>query len=411
MFKSLIFLAITSISIWATNIVVVTDIAQGITKSEGMEVMTLIQPKKKSPLYEDEGGFYGYVFTEKGRKNANCLFDSSNRHTIINLKNKCYKPYFNVVKSGVQKTSIQKNKAKDILFLVDTSGSMKKSINLNSLKNKLKQFVESKDKNVHISLVTFDGHPTFNKTENARILLEFTKDKNIVNNAIDEIKYTNFSTMYDVGLKKSLEAFNGRNVKDKILYFISDGIDPVNMDNALKIKKELEYIGVEIQPFPFGGERIDILKQFSSSGGAYGATRADMESNKVLTNMNNNTIFEKLSAVSNATLRSKSFKKHHTKDDVMIIYSTMMEKSKLYDFYMEPNIAYGPFKKDVNAKLKKEGINIDFQGIKVYVRLIGDPSDKEERKLRGFWEEFINTHNGKLESFSKNSLTLEEMGY
>jgi Mg-chelatase subunit ChlD len=403
----LVAMGVAFVSLEAKNIVVVTDISQGITKNEGIEVMTLINPKK-SPIYGDGDRFYGYVFTEKGRKKTNAKFVSrgTNRGEWNKFYNKQYVPYFKVVKAGVKQTIGKKHIAKDILFLVDTSGSMKMNTQIDKIKKTIKSFVASKDKKVNVSIVVFDGHKSFNENENARLVLGFTNNSSKINSAIDKISYSNFNTLYSAGFKKAFEVFKERNLKDKIVFLVSDGADIENSSNVAEIKKSMENMGIKIKPIAVGGASMNTLKKFSSNGNVYDATRGDMQS-AIQENSNaNDPIFEKFAALSNSV-----FKKNNSKDDLLIIYSGMMEKSDFYDFYVVPNLSDDLFYNELKEKLKKDHLNIDFNGMKTYVRLIGNPSAKKENELTIFWKRFIEEHNGKVGVISKDTLTLDEMGY
>lgn len=402
----LIGIGIASLSLQAKNIVVITDIAQGITQAEGMEVMTLINPKDEPSIYEDDDHFYGYIFTEKGRKSTSSKFvaKSTHRGYWIKFFKEQYLPYFNVVKSGVKKTIQKKHIPKDIVFLVDTSGSMKTNTQLEVIKNTLKSFIASKDKEVNVALIVFDGHKTFNHEENARVILDFTKDKNTIYSAIDSIHYTNFNTMYESGFKKAFDLLKTRKVKDKIVFLISDGDDTDKSGNIISLKKLMENTGIKIKPIAVGGASMNTLKKFSTNGNVYDATRGDMQS-VIQENTNiKDPLFEKFAALSNSV-----FQKNKSKDSILIIYSPMMEKSDLYDFYMIPNLSDDLFYSELEEKLQKEHFNIDFSDFKVYVRLIGNPSAKKENELTIFWKRFIEDNGGKLESISKDKLQVTDI--
>jgi Mg-chelatase subunit ChlD len=405
--RLMVILGLTYMSLNAKNIVVITDIAQGITKTEGIEVLTLIDPKK-SPIYEDGDNFYGYVFTEKGRKKTNGKFVArgTNRKLYNQFYKKQYASYFKVVRAGVKQTILKEHKPKDILFLVDTSGSMKMNTQVDSIKKTIKSFVASKDKKVNVSIVVFDGHETFDENENARLLLDFTNDNGKINRAIEKISYSNFNTLYDSGFKKALAVLKKRKIKDKIVFLVSDGDDTSNSNTVLDIKKSMENMGIKIKPIAVGGASMNTLKKFSTNGNVYDATRGDMQSAIQENSNTNDPLFEKFAALSNTV-----FKKNNSKDDLVIIYSKMMEKSNFYDFYVVPNLSDDLFYNEVKTKLEQDHLNIDFNNMKVYVRLIGNPSAKKENEVRIFWERFIKDHNGLVKFISKDALTLDEMGY
>jgi hypothetical protein len=283
---------------------------------------------------------------------------------------------------------------------------MKMNTQVDSIKKTIKSFVASKDKKVNVSIVVFDGHKTFDENENARLLLDFTNDNGKINRAIEKIRYSNFNTLYDSGFKKALAVFKKRKIKDKIVFLVSDGDDTSNSNTVLDIKKSMENMGIKIKPIAVGGASMNTLKKFSTNGNVYDATRGDMQSAIQENSNTNDPLFEKFAALSNTV-----FKKNNSKDDLVIIYSKMMEKSNFYDFYVVPNLSDDLFYNEVKTKLEQDHLNINFNNMKVYVRLIGNPSAKKENEVRIFWERFIKDHNGLVKFISKDALTLDEMGY
>lgn len=387
----------------AKSIVAITDISQGISLNEGQEVMGIINPKKSS-IFEDDDMFYGYVFTEKGRKSTRGKFVArlTQRLKWIEFYKKHYVPYFKIVKNAVQKTKSIVFLPKDVVFLIDTSGSMKQNTQIGAIKRTIKNFVASKGKKVSVAIVAFNGHKTFSENDNATVLLNFTNDKEKIMSAIDTLQFTNLNTMYTSGLKKVYALFKDRKAKDKFVFLVSDGVDSGD-NNIQSVKKSLEQLGVKIKPIAVGGASMATLKKFSSNGNVYDVTSSDIGT-LVVENVNaQDPLFEKLAALNSIFTKNKSNK------SVMIIYSTMMEKSGLYDFYMVPNLTDPLFYKEVNRKLKNEGLNIDFGGYNVYVRLIGNPSAKKENKLKLFWKRFIEEHNGKVKYFSKDPLEVSDI--
>jgi len=393
----------------AKSVVIIADISQGISKSEGIEVMTLADPKK-SPIYEDGDLLAWYAFTEKGRKKIYTKFvDRSTDRRIYNKICKVlYPKYFNVVKYGVKKSSKKKSFAqKDIVFLIDTSGSMKKNDLENIIKNALKKTLEKKGEKVNIALVVFDGHKTFDKSDNSRVILDFTNDIGKLSAALDSLEFTHFNTMLGDGMEKAVNMLKNRKIKSKMIILISDGDDVADQAKAIKQISLAKQSKIDVKPFAFGGANLNSLKNFSSNGKVYDITRGDFD-DVVLPpkSQDKDTLFQNF-----ASLSSAIFKKNKSDDGILIIYSTMMENSNLYDFNMIPNLSDDLFYKEVKEKLKEEHLNINFHGLKTYVRLIGNPSAKKENELRIFWERFINEHNGKVKWISKEELTLDEMGY
>ncbi len=404
MFKKVVFVLMLLASFTqAKNIVVITDISQGIQANEGMEVMKLINPRESS-IFNNNDKFYGYVFTDKKRLKIIGVFNEWKKELIA----KPYIVYFNTVKKGVQKTQkTQKTAQKDIVFLIDTSGSMKKNDIENTIKDALKKTLSKKGAKVNIALVTFDGHKTFDQSDNSRVLLSFTDNIGSISRALDSIEFSNFNTLLGDGLETSINLLKERKTKSKMIILISDGDDVADETKAIKQISIAKQQNIEVKPFAFGGANLTSLKKFSSNRKVYDITRGDFD-NVVLPSKSKykDTLLQNLSSLS-----SSVFKKNKSKDSILIIYSKMMEISNLYDFNMIPNLSDDLFYNEVKEKLKEEHLNIDFNGLKIYVKLIGNPSAKKENELRIFWERFIEEHNGKVQWISKEELTLDEMGY
>ena len=406
MFKKIIVFGLLFVTfLEAKNIVVVTDLSQGITGKEGIEVMNIINPKK-SPIFKENDKFYGYVFTEKGRKKTIGTYvdKGTSKKKWRAFYKKQYETYFQVVKQGVKRTLVQEKVEKDIVFLIDSSGSMKKNNIIKNVKRTLDNLVNEKGEKVNVAIVTFDGHESFEQSKNARVLLEFTNSHKEILNTINSLQFSNFNTFLGSGLELSFNLLEKRNTKSKRIFIVSDGDNIYDETHALDQMKRAN--NIEVQPIAVGGASISTLKNFSTSGNVYDATRGDMKTLVVEKSNYQDTLFQNFAALTNSV-----FKKNKSNDDVLIVYSTMMEVSDLYDFYMIPNLSDGPFYRELKQKLQDEHLKIDFNGMKVYVRLLGNPSAKKENELRIFWERFIEDHNGEVSNINKEVLTIDEMGY
>ena len=414
MFKRILFLLIVvTIYVGAKNIVVITDMSQGIQAKEASEVMGLINPNcnKPSPIYENNDKFYGYIFTENGRlkKSGTYKDKSTSLSSCKKFFGGVYAVYFKTVKKGLTKGHKpgSSSDAKDIVFLIDTSGSMKKNDVEQSIKDALDKSVSVKGEKVNIALVTYDGHQSFDKLDNSRVLLDFTNDISKISRAIDSIEFSNFNTLLGDGLALSIGILNKRKTKSKMIVLLSDGDKVFNKKFALDQMQYAKKNHIIVKPFAIGGASISTLSEFSSNGKVYDVTSNDF-GDVILPpkSEHKDTLFQNFASLSSAV-----FKKNTSKDGVLIIYSNMMETSDLYDFNMIPNLSDDLFFNEVKEKLHKEHLNIDFNGMKVYVRLTGNPSAKKENELIIFWKRFIKEHNGKVEFISKDDLTLDEMGY
>lgn len=393
----------------AKNIVVVTDTSQGINAKEGMEVMALIDPIK-SPLFEDEDTLYGYVFTDKKRlkKIGQYVDKSTSKKGNKDFYNNVFLVYFNTVKSFVQKNKTKQidMAEKDIVFLIDTSGSMNKPNVENNIKKVLHKTILNKGEKVNIALVTFDGHESFKRGENSNVLLNFTNQLNSINNAIDSIDFSHFNTLLGEGLSTAIELLKERKSKSKMIILLSDGDDIFDNKLALEQIKNAEKNNILVKPFALDDASITTLQQYSSNGKVYDVKSNDFDNLATAPKSKfKNTIFMNLASISNTVLN-----KNNLKDNLLIIYSPMIEISNLFDFNLIPNLSDDLFYNEVIQKINENKLDIDFNGYKVYIRLTGNPSAQKENELRIFWTRFIKEHNGKLEWINKEDLTFNEMG-
>jgi uncharacterized protein YegL len=413
MFKKLVLIGIISLLsvVYGKNIVVFADVSKGIDIKEAKELVTLIDPRISPSIYEDGDKVYGYILNETKRSIVRKLYvsKSTSRKGYQEFVKKFYFVYFKALKKYAQNTrKIRKNKiGQDIVFLVDTSGSMQKNKIVNNVKSALKNIVRYKGKKVNIAIVTYDGHSSLSASANSRIVLNFTNNKQKILQAIDSLQFSHMNTLLGDGLKSAIELLQDRATKHKSILMITDGDNIADSQKALQEKKNADKMNIKIKPIAVGGASLTMLKQFSSTGRVYDLTSDDLADVTMVERNFKDNILSNFASLS-AGVFSKNKK---DEKNILIIYSTMMERSNLYDFYQIPNLSDGLFYKELIQKLKDENLQIDFHGMEVYVKLIGEPTAQKENQLRIFWERFINDHGGKSKFFSKDSLTIDELGY
>jgi Mg-chelatase subunit ChlD len=404
MFKLILVVVSLIVTVYAKKIVVVSDTSQGMSKAEAKEVLALTDPRT-STLYKSKDKYFGYIFTEAGRMKTEGIYVSKSvskkRNKKFFVEN--YAKYFKGIKSGISKKSKKLYKQRDIVFLIDTSGSMKKNNLLENLKASLKYLVLNKNDKVRISLVTFDGYKNFPKRKNSRVILNFTSNKNDINTSLKSIKISKYDTYLGDGLNLSLDLLENKNTQNKSIFIITDG-DTINDEKfALKQMQRANASNVTVKVVAVGGANVSLLRKFSSNGYVYDATSSDLKEELLLANKNDDTLIENF-----VTLSNRVFTNNTSSNDMMIIYSTMNQVSNLVDFYLVPNLSDGSFYKEMKKKMKENSMNINFGGLKMYIKLLGNPTAQRENELYIFWKRFIEDHNGTLARLSKDALTLEE---
>jgi uncharacterized protein YegL len=413
MFKKVILVSLLGfLSIaYGKNIVIFADVSKGIELTEAKELVTLIDPRTVPNIYEDNDKVYGYILNETKRLSVKKKYIS--KGTSLKGYKKFVKDfyfvYFKTLKKYAKNTAkIRKNKiGQDIVLLVDTSGSMQKNKIVSNVKSALKNIVRFKGKKVNIAIVTYDGHSSLPASANSRIVLNFTNNRQKILQAIDSLQFSHMNTLLGDGLKSAIELLQDRTTKYKSILMITDGDDIADSEKALQEKQHADKMNIKIKPIAVGGASLTVLKQFSSTGRVYDLTSDDLSDVTMVVRNFKDNILSNLASLS-AGVFSKNKK---DEKNILIIYSTMMERSNLYDFYQIPNLSDGLFYKELTQKLNDENLQIDFHGMEVYVKLIGEPTAQKENQLRIFWERFINDHGGKSKFVSKDSLTLDELGY
>jgi tight adherence protein B len=120
---------------------------------------------------------------------------------------------FNAVPLGRTNTPI------GVVLLVDTSGSMNQNGKLDAAKAAARQFVQSRQPNDQIALVSFNTQP--------RVLVNFTNDPGVLLNAINGLAATGETALWD-GIRTSLSLFSDHPNLQPNLVVLSDGKDTVS---------------------------------------------------------------------------------------------------------------------------------------------------------------------------------------
>lgn len=156
----------------------------------------------------------------------------------------------------------EKYKNKDIIFVLDTSGSMagtKLTTMISDTKKVAKKILSNSDN--RISVISFDD-------ESYR-LNDFSNDYNLVEKSIDNM-YGGGGTSYYAPLKEVdqiLNYYKRRNDTDTIVMFLSDGYPCVDMPNEVGeykyLKEKYPYLTINAVQYEVSGRVIKELQQIS----------------------------------------------------------------------------------------------------------------------------------------------------
>lgn len=156
----------------------------------------------------------------------------------------------------------EKYKNKDIIFVLDTSGSMagtKLTTMISDTKKVAKEILSNSDN--RIAVISFDD-------ESYR-LNDFSNDYNLVEKSIDNM-YGGGGTSYYAPLKEVdqiLNYYKRRNDTDTIVMFLSDGYPCVDMPNEVGeykyLKEKYPYLTINAVQYEVSGRVIKELQQIS----------------------------------------------------------------------------------------------------------------------------------------------------
>ncbi len=201
------------------------------------------------------------------------------------------------VKAGSKTKAVEKNEAptKNIILLIDSSGSMKRTDPKNYRKPAAKLFVSLLGEDVRLSVVSFG--------DTVKTLLPLSVNKRsqrpLIDRAIDQITSKEYSTHIHLAIKKGLEILKETKEGSGILVLMSDGKltlgstekDEAAMAELLKLLPEAAKLGIKIYTIPFTEESdIKLLEKIAADTGAFSRlAKQDTDIHKIFA-----SIFEKI---------------------------------------------------------------------------------------------------------------------
>ncbi|MDF1878139.1 VWA domain-containing protein [Sulfurimonas sp. SAG-AH-194-C20] len=398
MFKILTAL-ILSIGVLSASTYVVVDIAQGISKKEYKELGKLTYPDKKDKrnIYKHKEEIFLYSFNATNTLSSDFTYLQRDKdEDAWKESKKSFMSFFSKVNAyGVKK----KNKASpNIIFLVDTSGSMKKNGVMDDVKSTIKYLINAKSEKAKVAIVSFDGKKNMKESTRAKILCNFSKSNTKLNSVVSSMKPSRYDTFLGSGLLRVERLLSQVDIKKTLVLLFTDGKAVDDKEKALKIIKRFKSSGIKLKVVAVGGADVDMLKSFSTTGYVFNATSNDLKSMTYGMSVGSDELF----------LRLNSFLENSpkiTKNDRLIIYSSMMNVDTQSDFFIVPNIASKNFYKEMQKINEDRSINVKLHGAKVYVRLIGKMDATRENNLKIFYKRFFKEAGGELKFFANSSLS------
>ncbi|MBQ7133465.1 MAG: VWA domain-containing protein [Ruminococcus sp.] len=195
---------------------------------------------------------------------SNCEFslEANADGTLIHdsKNNKVYpQPAEREVPSETQTVSTAKI---DVVFTVDTSGSMSSDIDV--AQDSMYEFVKALDKDDRAGLVEFNT--------NSSILCPLTADKSKVNSKIGSLSTTGGTAMYK-GLSNALSLFDGQSDAYKMIIILSDGYDSSSSYNSDYAGLVSQAVSNNVVVYTVGiGSSVDttlLVQIASATGGQY----------------------------------------------------------------------------------------------------------------------------------------------
>ncbi len=382
------------------DVSIVVDLSKGVTNSEFKELINLSFPKKhqEETIYKNAERVHLYAFKGVHSIKKDFIYFGSR---VDGKKNKAarkkYMEFFTKVKKYKKAPKKERINA-NVVFVVDTSGSMQNRHHdyLASVKEAMKELVRNKSKKAKISIVTFDGTKKMKASQRSRIIAQNLQSKSKLMQKIDSIKVSKYDTFLGSGLQKAQSLLPQRSKRKSVIMIFTDGAEINDYDDAIAKVHTLKKKGIEIKVVAVGGADVTMLKQFSTSGYVFNATRADLQS--IIKNISMNT--------DEIILRLDDFlSMYSSKDgDTFLLYSSMENIDSISDFTLIPNITSKTFYKEFEEQNRERGIDIDFKNANLYARVLGEKSPEETKRLKTFWSRYFRDHNANLRYFSTSEL-------
>lgn len=400
MIKGLLVIALF-FNILQAKVFVFVDGSQGLGKEPLIELNKNAPFKRsKSDLFQNNEEVFLYFANAKKTISQDFVyFKSSKKEQGWKDARKSYfhflKRLKKIAKHDRKKTTLFGG---NTIFLVDTSGSMRTSNRMNEVKNAMLYFTKRKDSSTKVAIITFDGIKSEKISQRATIKLNFSNNKNKILQAIKSIHPSRKDTYLGAGFAKVDKLLKNVNISKTNVILFTDADSVYDEKIALEYIKKFKKQKVILKTIATEGADIDILHKYTTTGNVYDATSRDLNAVFQTKLFANDEIFLKLYdflSNSGVTLSNK---------DKVIIYSTMMNIDSKSDFFVIPNLADENAYQEVMQTNRNRGIEFNFNGANVYVRLTSSATPDKIQELRIFYKRFFKDTNAKLKFFSNSKL-------
>ena len=164
----------------------------------------------------------------------------------------------------VDTTLMAKEEASDIIFVVDTSSSMEGD-KLNQVKTDSTNFINNilSNTNNNVALIEFNS--------NATILSDFTNDKNLLINEINNLQVRDSTNYYNAFLKvdELLQGYQKQDNREVVMLFLTDGYpyegNPNQVVEYKYLKEVYPYLIINSIQYEIGDSIIDQLREVSDN--------------------------------------------------------------------------------------------------------------------------------------------------
>ena len=382
---------------------VVVDISQGISKAVYNELGLLTFPEMKSEenIYREGEKVHLYAFSETRALAKSFVYHDRNRHEAAYKKGKkVFLSFFSQVrKHGVKK---RKQLGMNVIFVIDTSGSMKQNGVMDEVKQTVAYLIRAKSKKAKIAIVTFDGKKGMKPAKRARVVADFTRDKRKLLAAVDAIEPSRYDTFLGEGLDRAQALLDRIGTRRTVVMLFTDGKAVDDAEKAHRIVERFKREGVRLKVVAVGGADAQMLQSFSTTGYVFNATSEDLRAMRYAMQVGSDPLFLRLNDFLDNAPPIKA-------GDRLIVYSRMMNVDAQSDFYIVPNTASERFYEEMKRTNEKRGSTITLNGAAVYVRVLGRIDASRLNDLKLFYRRYFGDAGGSLRYFSTAPLSKERL--
>jgi Mg-chelatase subunit ChlD len=402
--KAVLIVFVTILSLGAQTLTLI-DISRGLSRPVFNEVGRLTQPKPRARdcIYRDGERASFVAFNSLKKAQTSFLYrDAYKKESGYKKANRTFTKFFTSLKRVTARNATDALQG-NVIMLVDTSGSMKKGGVMEEVKRTMRYLAAHKAKRTTVTIVTFDGKAQWPASRQARIVCGPETDPARLETCIDALHASHADTFLGAGLQLVNGAIRADNAPESLVLLFSDG---KAVDDTARANAELQKLrdkGVRMKVVAVGGANPEVLRAYSPTGYIYNATSADLQGMVGALSLSADEIFLRLNGI------LSNLREPLGETDRILIYSSMVNVDDQSDFNIVPNLASDAFFKEMERINKARGLQFDFGGAELYVRVTGAVRPARLQTLRRYWERFFKTHHGRLRFFDAAALHKEAL--